>query len=67
MKRSEIRLELLKLRHRHDLHPEQIMTDVKLFETYVLEALEGDSQSPAIIEKRRPGRPKKSATPENPL
>lgn len=61
MKRAEVRLELLKLCHRHDLSPEQIIPRMKEFEDHIFEGQELDSEPP----RRKPGRPKKDVNPEN--
>lgn len=36
MTKDEVRLEILKLAHRHDRHPSQVVDQAKIYEAYVL-------------------------------
>lgn len=53
---EEIRLECLKLAHRHDLDPERVVERAGQFERYI----QGTSSQPV---ERKPGRPPKAMNP----
>lgn len=62
MQRDEIRLECLKLAHRHDRAAEVVVTHAKEYEDYVLGGADDGTKEkvdPDKPEKRRPGRPPK--------
>jgi hypothetical protein len=65
----QIRLETLKLAHRSDLHPTEVVSRAKMYEEYVLENLETSpvarrgrppSNKPASVARNDPGSPDKS-------
>lgn len=61
MKRDEIRLEVLRLAHRHDRSPAEVVTVAGLYEQYV-QGPETDPVEEVGLEAEKPkaGRPRKS-------
>jgi hypothetical protein len=65
MTRDEFRLELIKVCHRHDLHPDDVVTRAKILEDYVTDS--PGEKPPVSVEKRGPGRPRKEIGNLDPL
>lgn len=50
---AQIRLEVVKLAHRNDLHPSEVVNRAKVYEQYVLDNLE---EGPVARRGRPPGK-----------
>lgn len=60
MTKDEIRLECLKLAHRHDRKADDVVAHAREYERYVVG--EGETPAPVVETERRrgPGRPRKN-------